>query len=321
MIESALWNIVNRAIGEARAILVLNPKDSDGDSIGASLALGHYFRSQGKPYSIFTAKPPSAQLAFLPGFSEISSDIDKLRLGDYDLVIGVDFADLKMLAFSEPMLAELKTKTFINIDHHATNFRFGTINIVVPEAAATTEILYHFFESQNIPYDKNVATCLLTGIVYDTGSFAHLNTTRSVIDISSNLLRHGARLKTITRQSTAKSLPMLRLWGLALSRLSHNVRLGLSITVILQKDLADLETDDEATEGIANFLNNLAGPKAILVLKEEADGKIKGSLRSTQHGINVAHLAELLGGGGHKKAAGFTLRGRLLRVGQSWQVS
>ncbi len=321
MVDRALWNIVHRTIAEARAILILNPKDSDGDSIGASLALGHYVRSLGKHYRIFTAKPPSPQLAFLPGFSEISTDFGQLRLADYDLVIGVDFADLKMLAFSEPLLAELKTKTFINIDHHATNFRFGTINIIVPEAAATTEILYHFFETQNIPYDKYVATCLLMGIVYDTGSFAHLNTTRSVIEISSNLLLRGARLKTITRQTTAKSLPTLRLWGLALSRLTHNTRLGLSTTIILHKDLIDLEADDEATEGIANFLNNLAGPKAILVLKEESDGIIKGSLRSTQRGVNVANLAERLGGGGHKKAAGFTLRGRLHRSGQSWQIA
>ncbi|MFA5107577.1 MAG: DHH family phosphoesterase [Patescibacteria group bacterium] len=320
MVDPALWNIVQRTITAARAILVLNPKDSDGDSIGASLALGHYFRSLGKRYRIFTAKPPSPQLAFLPGFSEISADFGQLRLAEYDLVIGVDFADLKMLAFSEPLLAELKTKMFINIDHHATNFRFGTINIIVPEAAATTEILYHFFETQNIPYDKNVATCLLMGIVYDTGSFAHLNTTRSVVEISSNLLLRGARLKTITRQTTAKSLPTLRLWGLALSRLTHNARLGLSTTIILQKDLIDLKADEEATEGIANFLNNLAGPKAILVLKEEPNSVIKGSLRSTQPGINVANLAERLGGGGHKKAAGFTLHGRLVREGNTWQV-
>ena len=320
MVKLEIWQKINNQITQAKNVLVLNPKDSDGDSIGSSLALSHYIKSLGKGCVVFAGQPPLQQFEYLPGFHEIISGLDKINISDFDLVITVDFADLKMLDFPDTLLAELTNKTIINIDHHPTNHLFGTINVVKPMAAATTELLFHFFEDLKIVYDKSIATCLLTGIVHDTGSFAHLNTTRSVIEISARLLVKGARLKTITTASLNKSLPTLKLWGVALSRLTHHPGYGLSTTVLTQKDISEYDSNGEATEGIANFLNNLVGAKAIMVLKEGADGKIKGSLRSTTSGVDVSKLAGLLGGGGHKKAAGFTITGRIKQAGKSWQI-
>ncbi|MDD5341980.1 MAG: bifunctional oligoribonuclease/PAP phosphatase NrnA [Patescibacteria group bacterium] len=315
-----IWETINQKIQAAGNILILNPKDSDGDSLGSSLALAHYLKSLEKPHLVFAAKPPSSQLDYLPGFEEISSDLGSLDLNSFDLVIAVDFADLKMLGFAPELIGKLLKKTIINIDHHPTNFRYGQINVVEPTAAATSELLFYFFEDLNLPYDKLIATCLLSGIIHDTGSFAHLNTTPSVIEISARLLVKGARLKTITAYAQNKSLPTLKLWGVALSRLTHNQRYGLSTTVITQKDLAGLNTNGEATEGIANFLNNLTEAKAIMVLKEDSDGRIRGSLRTTTSGVDVSRLAALLGGGGHKKASGFNLRGKLIHTGRYWQI-
>lgn len=319
-IPDQVWIKTSEQLAKAQRVLILNPRDSDGDSLGASLALMHHFKSTGKECLVFAGKPPSVQFDYLPGYEAVSTDILTLDLPRYDLVITVDFADLKMLDFSEELIKQLLVKPIINIDHHPTNHQFGTINVVEPTAAATTEILYHFFEDQNIPYDKLIATCLLTGIVYDTGGFAHANTTRSIIDIASRLLIKGARLKRITTAAQSKSLATLKLWGIALSRLTHNTRFGLSTTVISQKDLQEHGTNEESVEGIANFLNNLSGAKAIMVLKEEADNKIKGSLRTTTPGIDVSGLATELGGGGHKRAAGFTIQGQLKHNGKYWQI-
>ncbi len=320
-IPDKTWDNFSELINKAERILILNPKDSDGDSLGASLALMHYFQSLNKECVVFAGKPPSNQFEYLPGFERISTDISKLDFPQYNLIIAVDFADLKMLDLPKESISQLIARPLVNIDHHPTNHQFGSINIVEPTAAATTEIIFHFFENLNISYDKIIATCLLTGIVYDTGGFAHANTTRGIIDTASRLLIKGARLRRITTAAQSKSLPTLKLWGVALSRLTYNPRFGLSTTVITQNDLEEHDTNEESVEGIANFLNNLSGAKAIMVLKQEPDNKIKGSLRTTTPGIDVSRLATELGGGGHKRAAGFTVQGKLKHNGRHWQVS
>jgi len=191
---------------------------------------------------------------------------------------------------------------------------------VIKEASSTSEIVYKFLNHFNFEINKNIATCLLTGILTDTGNFTNGATTVSALKIASDLLIRGARFNQITfSTSKNKSLAILKLWGRILSRLEEN-DLGVVFTVITLKDLEESELDREALEGVANFLNNLAGLRIILVLKEEENGFIKGSLRSNDDVLDVSEIAKFLGGGGHKKAAGFTIKGQLVEVDGKWKV-
>jgi phosphoesterase RecJ-like protein len=319
MISPTIWRQAHQQIQAAKSVLILNPKDPDGDSLGASLALRLYILSLGKLVTVYAGKQ-SARYDFLAGLDSMVTDWDALKVDQFDLVITVDFADPKQLGAPAEIWKTIQSKPLINIDHHGTNSLFGTLNAVDVSAAATTELVYEYFDINQVSYNKEIATCLMTGIIYDTGNFVHINTTERVVKIASQLLLQGARLRAIVGRQRGKSMTQLKLLGLALSRLRSHPSYGISITVITQNDLKGLEVTDEATDGIANFLNALDQTKAVIVLKEGADGEIKGSIRSTTPGVDVSKLAKWLGGGGHKKAAGFLVHGRLVPQADTWQI-
>ncbi|MFA6198157.1 MAG: bifunctional oligoribonuclease/PAP phosphatase NrnA [Patescibacteria group bacterium] len=319
MIRPEVWRQAHQQLQAAKSILILNPKDPDGDSLGASLALRHHLLTLGKNVIVYAGKK-TTRFDFLIGHDAIVTDWNDININQVELSVTVDFADPKQLGVSPQVWKMLSSKPLINIDHHGTNANFGSLNLVDAEAAATTELVYTYFETNSIVYDKEIATCLMAGIVYDTGNFVHINTTERVVKIASQLLLQGARLRAIVGRHRGKSMTQLKLLGLALSRLQNHPRYGVSITVITQNDLQGLEVTDEATDGIANFLNALDQTKAVIVLKEGTDGEVKGSIRSTAPGIDVSKLAKQLGGGGHKKAAGFMVRGRLVPQGETWQI-
>jgi len=192
---------------------------------------------------------------------------------------------------------------------------------VETDAASTTDILFRIFNHNRFRINKEIATCLLTGIITDTGSFSNLATTPQSISNASELLINGARAKDIINNAlTKQSIGVLKLWGRAFSRLIKNSHTNIAITVVTLKDFKECGVENESAEGIANFLNNLNGAKAILVLKEQSDGTIKGSLRTTQDNIDVSKLARVLGGGGHKKAAGFTIKGKIEETKGGWKI-
>ena len=111
-----------------------------------------------------------------------------------------------------------------------------------------------------------------------------------------------------------KSIDIIKLWGVILSRLNKKEEIDMAYTYLTIKDLVKYGIDDDDVEGISNFLNKLDGAKISLFIKETADGKVKGSFRTTHEDVDVSALAKKLGGGGHKKAAGFTADGTIENV-------
>jgi phosphoesterase RecJ-like protein len=209
--------------------------------------------------------------------------------------------------------------SIINIDHHATNQHYGEINLVDPEASSTAEIIFNFLNINNQPVDKHMATALLAGILTDTSNFTNPGTTIGSMKVASRLISYGARTNEISRHLLKnKSIDALRLWGKTLTRLEENKKFNMAIAVIRQEDLADIDAKDEAVEGVSNFLNAMLAVEIVLVLRETDEGFVKGSLRSTS--VDVARLAKALGGGGHKKAAGFSIKGRLEQIDGKWKV-
>ncbi|MBU0963826.1 DHH family phosphoesterase [Patescibacteria group bacterium] len=316
-----IFQKIKDEIDKANKVIVITHQNPDGDALGSLLGMHHYLRLVKTDHTLFCLTETPDYLKFLPDTEHISNDENHLMKNEHDLIIILDSGDLQYAGVDKHFRKIKGLPVVINIDHHPTNQYYGHINLVHPQASSTSEIIFHFLDYFRLPITKEVATSLLTGILTDTGSFSNLATTPSSMEVSSKLLTSGARVREIiTNTFRNKSLSQLQLWGRALSRLKHNKKTGIVTTVLTQQDFDELGIDDESGEGIANFLNNVEQARAIIVLREKLDGTIKGSLRTTQPDVDVSKIAEFFGGGGHKKAAGFTIKGQLKETPQGWQV-
>ena len=215
----------------------------------------------------------------------------------------------------------------VNIDHHPIAFsdpeheKLIDLHLVDNSMSATAEIIFYYLNHHNHNINRNIATCLLTGILTDTGNFSNKATTDSSMSVAGNLLLCGANLGQITDTIIRnQSVNTLKLWGRALSRLTYNPENRIITTAILLKDLEECQVDKDAADGIANFLNNLRNAKAVIVFREEDDGMVKASLRTTRDDVDVSEIAKKYGGGGHEKAAGFSTKGTLEYDESGWRV-
>ena len=208
----------------------------------------------------------------------------------------------------------------INIDHHQDSTYFGRINIVKGNTSSTAEIKFEIIEKVGIPINKEIATCLLIGIFGDTDSFKNPTVNYKTLKATSELLKYGVNLKEITPYTFQdKSLATLKLWGKVLTNLKKNRKFNIISVIIKEEDIIDAKASYEDLEGISNFINCTPGIYASMVIIEKG-GKIKGSLRTLKDSVDVSKIAHLFGGGGHKKAAGFTIAGRVSQNGQGWKV-
>jgi phosphoesterase RecJ-like protein len=314
-------NKIKQTILGAKNILVLTHQKPDGDALGSSLAFGKFLETLDKENTIFSLGPITPTADFLPGRQKVKTDPAKLNLAAFDLIAILDCGDFKQTGLEKELRALPENFPIINIDHHRTNENFGLINIVDPDSSSAVEIIFNLLKQLDFPIDKDTATCLLTGLITDTANFNNPATTFASLEAAGELLSRGARLGEISANVLKnKSLSVLKFWGEILSRLTENKKLGVVTTVITRDDLNLANLGEEALEGVTNFLNNLKGAKMVLVLKAIEDGKINGSFRTTTPGIDVSRLAKMFGGGGHAKAAGFTIPGKLVKIGEEWRV-
>jgi len=304
-----------------RVLLVMHQRP-DGDALGSATAMSLYLEDLKKPHDIFCLHPTPAHYSFLPNSHLVQTDASLLTHGDHDVLVSLDSGDLAYAGIHEHLESRTKERhTIINIDHHKTNTHFGDLNIVDAQSSSTAEIVYHFFKSTDHQISTDSATCMLTGIVSDTGGFSNLATTASALNVASELLRLGARIWDIQHYTMKnKSVNALKLWGVVLSRLKRHSS-GVVITVLTQTDMVACNADVEHAEGIANFLNTLDDARAVFLLSELEPGKIKVSMRTTQPGVDVSHFARVFGGGGHKKASGLTIPGTIFTHGDSFHVA
>lgn len=308
-------------IRESKHILLVPHQHPDGDALGSVTALMHMLQRLGIRHSAFCATASSTTFLFLPHVDRVSTDTS-LWQSDIDLIIVLDSGDLRYAGIDAHIKEQQPRPYIINIDHHPTNEFFGDLNLVIPEASSTTQILYHFFKTNAIDIDNHVATCLLTGLITDTGNFTNSATTTASLAIAGELIKRGGDINFIKRVIfQSKSLSALKLWGAVLSRLEEHDTHKIVYSYITKADLDEHGVDEEEVEGLANFMNNLADGKAALILREQEVGKMKGSFRTTRDDIDVSEIAKLLGGGGHKKAAGFSAEGSPEEVLQQvWAV-
>ena len=315
---------ISQAVKSASNILLVIHRRPDADAIGSMLAFSEWLDVLGKNYISFCREVSSApeDTFFLVDPETLPTDPKVILDFQPDLIIVFDSGDLKYAGVDD-VIPKFKNNPFIiNIDHHLTNKNFGDINLTNPSAASTTEILYQFFQVLGVKISSQSATALLAGLVNDTYSFTNPNITYRSLEIASQLLLAGAKLSQVTESILKnKTIEILKLWGKVLFRLSRHPQFNIVTTVITQEDLPDLKQRSEVMDGVANFLNNLANVKAVLILHQQEPGVVKGSLRTNSDLIDVAELAKMLGGGGHQKAAGFKVNGEIVRVDSGgWQI-
>lgn len=235
---------------------------------------------------------------------------------DYDLIVTVDTGDLVQLGKIYEEHVDLFYRVpVINIDHHASNGEFGVINYVDITASATTQMLLPMIRTLEQRTGKSlmnedIATLLLAGLVTDTGSFQHSNTTPQAFAVAAELLSLGARQQEIIKHVyKTKSLAMLKLWGQVLSKIQFAKDHRFVWSTVTQKDLEETGAEMEDSGAIIDeLLNNAPGAEVVALLKEKQPGLMSGSLRTTTNEVEADVLAGLFGGGGHKRAAGFRVK-------------
>jgi len=285
--------------------LVCSHSRPDGDAVGSMLAMGILLEQMGKRADLLSADRVPVVYRALPGAGKIEK---ALRVhGPYDAVILLECDGVE-----RTRLQGLEKFFQVNIDHHASGVEFADLNWIDHEAACVGEMVYRLFKAGDVPLTNEAAHCIYTTVLTDTGGFIYGGTRASTFELARNLTLAGADPIKIAQQ-VYFSTPMskLLLLGAALKNLHREGRLAW--LWISHEDMVRSCAVEEDCEGIVNYALSIAEVEAAVFLRELEEKRIRVSLRGKGR-INVAAIAERLGGGGHENAAGCTLDGPLERA-------
>lgn len=290
-------------IKKAETIVVLCHESPDGDAVASSLSVMHAVAKLGKEADVIIPEY-SKVFDFLPGADKI---LQKGRTNKYDLAISVDCSDLKRLVGGKEYFETAKRT--IEIDHHSVNSMFADFNYVDPVAPACCQVLIGMFEYFGIDIDKELGTCLLTGIITDTGGFQYSSVTSDTFEFAAQLLRKGVNISKICQEVLkTKTKAHCQLEKLIYERLEFIENGKIAITYLTLKDYAEYSNDMGDDEGLVESIRDIEGVEVAVLLKEKENGGFKISMRSKDN-VNVSDICLLLGGGGHPRAAGCFITG------------
>tara|TARA_B100001123_G_scaffold41871_1_gene42995 strand:- start:15 stop:959 length:945 start_codon:yes stop_codon:yes gene_type:complete len=285
---------------DKKPILITGHINPDGDALGAAFCLKILLNNLNIEADItfdFQNKLPT-NLNHLP-YDLITNEIKD----NYETVYVFDCGDPSRLGKYESIVKD--AKNIIVVDHHIDP-KFGSLQFIDSEAASTTQVLYRELIKEGFDITTDMANCLLTGLITDTGRFQYSNTTSEVFDIASALLDLGADISLISENIYGSiEFNALRLQSEILNRISLNQKLNFAFSIIYQKDYKKYNVDPEETDFLIDTVRLVKEANVVLLLKEQQDGTFKGSLRS-RNDFNVQELASIFNGGGHKAASGFS---------------
>lgn len=298
--------LASQAIREARSIVMACHVNPDGDALGSMLGLALALEPLGKDLTIISADGIPEIYRFLPRVDLVRTTSDTEA---FDLAIVLDSGDLKRVG-AETVPIVRRAAKMIDIDHHASGV-FGDIAVLATSSASTSEIVYDLLIHMGLPITPEIAICLFTGVITDTGSFRFQNVTPPTFRIAADLIEYGAPPAFVSENVfDNRSLAATRLLGAALSTLRYTPDEKVIWAVVKNEDFERFGGTDQDTEGIVNFVRGVRGADVGVLFRELPDGSVRTSLRSREH-VNVAEIAQQFGGGGHKMAAGCTLPGPL----------
>jgi phosphoesterase RecJ-like protein len=311
MTETDLNDVVD-ALRTHNRFIVVTHENPDGDALGSMLAATHALCSLGKDAVMFLAgdAPLPGEYSFLP--------LDDLRRAPPDdagerVLLALDCANASRLG-AAPGLLE-RAPLVINVDHHHDNTRFGAVNLIVPDASSTAEIVRDLLAELDVPLTPEIAAALYVALVTDTGRFQYANTTPKAFRLAAELVEAGADVHGIFRQVyETVQFAKLKLLARALdhARLFEGGRLVVSYLV--RSDFVDAGAEEPYSEGIIDYLRAVEGSEMVALVREPPSGggpAHRVSLRSSRDEVDVSAIARKAGGGGHRQAAGFSHEGTL----------
>lgn len=299
--------IAERFLGtvrEASRVRIGSHINPDGDTLGSALALHLFLRQVGVETELLCASPVPRNLAFLPSVSVFS---DEPTQTSADLGIVVDLESLTRLGRLRGAFEPLPH--LIVIDHHQPAEAVGDLRIIDPTAPATAVLVYQLLRACQATITPDMAICLMTGLITDTGSFRFRNTTPESLSTAAELLALGADIVKIAEEVyQRRPLASVKLFARAVDNMKMAADGRAAWSTITLKDFEETDGSDELTEGMANELLNIDTVEIAAMLREPRPGVIRISLRS-RGGRDVAAIARAFGGGGHVNAAGCTWNG------------
>ncbi|GAC1324648.1 MAG: bifunctional oligoribonuclease/PAP phosphatase NrnA [Thermoleophilaceae bacterium] len=291
---------------QADKLLLTTHENPDGDALGSLRGMSLVLEQLGKDTVMFMS---GSQFP-------LAAEYRKLDLGEVAHVPPADF-DERIVVFLDcgnidrmPVEFLQGSKIHIlNIDHHHDNTRFGTVNLVVPEASCTAEIVYDLAKELGVEITEQIANALYVGLATDTGKFMFENTTPEAHMMAAELIEAGVAPQEV-HHKLYEGLPLSRLALLAraLGAISRYDEGRITLTHVTRADFAASHADESDAEGIVDHMRQVEGTVVAGLVRELVDrpGSSKVSLRATDGRIDVSRIARGLGGGGHRQAAGFT---------------
>ncbi|HUZ04174.1 MAG TPA: bifunctional oligoribonuclease/PAP phosphatase NrnA [Acidobacteriaceae bacterium] len=298
---------VLEAIQQRQSFLVTAHARPDGDAIGSMLACCAMLEQMGKHVELVLHDRVPTIYRALPGAERIrcAPAVERVAIGrNYDAVILLECDNIE-----RTRLQGLAGQFLINIDHHASGREFAQINWIDTRPNAVAEMVYRLALLAGVTITPAMATCLYTALLTDTGAFCYQGTQAQTFELARDLAEHGADPSQVARNVYfSNPAAKMRLLGAALATLQLEGKIAwLWVT---HSDMLRHGAEEEDCEGIVNYAISISGVEVAIFLRELPDNRFRLSLRSKSlH--NVAQVAEVLGGGGHKHASGCTLEGPL----------
>ena len=296
-------------IKQADTIAIMAHETPDGDAIGSCLAMNAALKKLGKNPDVIIREVPKV-FDFMPGRNEIKKDTNVEK---YDLAISLDCADLKRVDGSEYFE---NAKETIVIDHHGTNTMFGDINFINPASPACCQILIGMFQYFNIEIDKELGTCILTGIITDTGGFKYAGVTPETFEFTAELLEKGVNVAKIYKKvMDTKTKAYFELMKKITNRMEFLYDGKIAFTYLNNQDMKEANAEPGDHEGLVNIGRDIEGVEVSIFIrqKEEDENTYKISMRSNEY-VNVSDICMAFGGGGHERAAGALIEGTVEEI-------
>lgn len=297
---------IKDVIDEGKRFLITSHIDPDGDAIGATFAMHWALRGLGKESFVYLADHVPYRYAFLPGPADVMHQCPHEH---YDVIFVVDCGNLFRVGKEHERLKSMGT--IVNIDHHATNESFGSINLIDEGASSTAEMLYGLFEFMKVAVGYNVAVNIYTAVFTDTGSLRYDNTNSKAFTICEKMLSLGVRPSYVS-QMVYENHPKERfvLLGLVFNTLRTFDNDRFAVVHVTEEMFRSTGSTAEYVDGFVEYVKEIRGVDAAVLLRQIEKGRYKVSMRS-KGTVNVAEICSIFGGGGHRAAAGCRIDGTL----------
>ncbi len=303
--------VIGQQLSVSDDYVIIGHSIPDGDSVGSILALYLALTGLGKRVKIIMQDPLSSVYEYLPTVDRFCSPDDIETMPENIILLDCSRLD----RIGEQLLNRLhKRKMTVNIDHHQDNEMFGDYNFVNPLASSVAEIIFQLLTTMEIAINSEIANCLYAGIVMDTSSFMNSNTTSTTMKTAALLIEQGADVD-LARNNLLESKPyeevLLLRQGLMHLEFHHHGR--IACMKLPYEEVREIDALDAHPEGSINYLRSIRGVEVALLFREVSPGMVKIGYRSKDQ-VDVAALAQRLGGGGHKRAAGAQKKGSIEEV-------